>query len=55
MNAPRVPRTPLTTGARVLIVLIIGAVVSMTLLMIVGALAGVIALAHWIFTMLSTF
>ena len=52
MNSPRVPRTRLKFGARAVVALIAAAFVSVTLLMIVAALAGVAALLHWIFSLI---
>lgn len=52
MNTPRVPRQPLTVGARAIVALFVCALVSVALLVIVGALAGVAALLHWIFSLI---
>lgn len=52
MNTPRVPRQPLTAGARAFVALFVCALVSVALLVIVGALAGVVVLLHWIFSLI---
>lgn len=52
MNAPRVPRSRRSFGARVFLALFVTAFVSVALLVIVGALAGVAVLLHWIFSLI---